>query len=260
MSFNTRYLFALTTLLALAANACSGSTPRIARASAAPVQCAGGVIQSADDAARYAGCTAVAGNLAIANSNLEDLTALESLRNVSGTLVVSNNANLSDFTGLEQLTAVGSLEVIGNPALSNFTGLSALRRAKAVKIQKNPELFNLRGLEGLEQVEKLEIVGNGLSETAGLTHLAQVGELTIANNPKLISLRGLNGLTRAGSVRIRNNQVLCAQLGLLPQLGEVSEALVLSSNRSVSKREVEGLLERVKVSFPPATDRQAALR
>lgn len=158
MTLNQGCLFALTTLLALAANACSASTARLARLGEAPVQCAGGVIQTADAAARLAGCTSIDGDLEIANSELTELSSLESLRSVSGAL-------------------------------------------------------------------------------------------TIANNPKLISLHALNGLQRAGSVRIRNNRLLCAQLGFLPELGEVSEALVLSSNASVSKREIDNLRQHVKTTF-----------
>jgi Receptor L domain len=226
MSFNTRCLFALTTLLALSANACSTSPERVARSGAAPVQCAGGVIQTESDAARYQGCSAVAGDLRIEDSLLSDLTALDSLRTVSGALVIANNAALSTLSGLENLQS-----------------------AQALEIRDNPELTSLRGLERLERVEKLDIVRDGLFETSGLARLQRVGELTIADNPKLISLRGLNALTRAGSVQIRNNRVLCAQLGFLPQLGEATEALVVSSNRSVSKREIESLREHVKVPF-----------
>jgi hypothetical protein len=229
MSFHTQCLFALTALLALTANACSTSSGRLARSGATPLQCAGGVIQTESDAARYRGCSAVVGDLKIEDSPLSDLTALDSLRTVSGTLVISNNAALSDLSGLEHL-----------------------RNAQGLEIRDNPELANLRGLESLERVERLDIVHNGLFETSGLSRLQRVGELTIADNPKLISLRGLNALTRAGSVQIRNNRVLCAQLGFLPQLGEATEALVVSSNQSVSKREIESLREHVKISFDSA--------
>ena len=169
MPFNTRCLLA-TTLLALAANACAASTARVVRSSEAPQSCAGGVIRSARDAASYAGCTTVNGDLTIESSELTNLRYLESLRNVSGAL-------------------------------------------------------------------------------------------TITDNRELISLRGLNGLKRAGSVRIRNNRQLCAPLGFLPQLGEVTEALVLSSNPSLSKQEIAGLLEHVTAPLnrPARASREVAL-
>jgi hypothetical protein len=155
MSFNAKHRFAVTALLALLANACASSTPRPVRSGEASLVCAGGVIRTEADADAYAGCATVQGDLAIVNSQLSDLGALESLRGVSGSLV-------------------------------------------------------------------------------------------IANNPRLISLAGLNGLTRAGSVQIRNNRLLCARLGLLPELGEVTDALAVSSNLSLSGRDINGLREHVK--------------
>jgi hypothetical protein len=246
MFFNTRCLFALTTLLALSANACSTHTASVARAAAAPLSCAGGIIQTESDAARFVGCTSVNGDLQIANSQLSDLTALEALRSVSGALTVTNNSELSDFTGLEQLTSVGRLNVYGNGALTEFSGLSALRLAPVVDIRNNPELSSLRGLDGIDRIEKLEVVNNALFETDALSSLREVGELTIASNPRLISLHGLNGLKRARLVQIRQNPLLCAKLGLLPQLTEVGGGLVVSANRSVSRSEVEALRERVR--------------
>src|ERR1700690_299875 len=111
MFINTRCLFALTALLALSANACSASGARLARTGAQPISCAGGGVQTAGDAAPFAGCTTGNSELQVEGSQLSDLTALESLRNVSGTLTVSNNNQLSDFAGLEQLSSVGSLDV-----------------------------------------------------------------------------------------------------------------------------------------------------
>ena len=246
MFFNTRCLFALTTLLALSANACSASSARAARTSAGPRSCAGSVIRNTDDAARFTDCTAVNGDLRIESSELSDLTALESLRNVSGALTIANNSQLSDFTGLEQLTSVGSLSVHDNAVLTDFSGLSALHSARVVDIRRNPALSSLTGLEGLTRVDKLELVNDAVFDTAGLSGLREVGELTITGNPRLISLGGLNGLQRARTVQIRNNRVLCAKLGLLPQLGEVSDGLELNANRSVSNSEVESLRAHVR--------------
>ncbi len=236
------FSFALGALFALAASACS-STPKLARTATPELHCAGGAIRSDSDAARFTGCTAVIGDLRVEHSQLEDMNALASIRNVSGALVVADNPRLSELSGLEQLDSVGRLELTGNAHLSSVRGLSALRHAQVVEIRNNPSLTNVNGLEGLQQLERLDLANNGLFETAGLSSLRQVGKLTIADNARLISLRGLNGLTRAGSVQIRNNRLLCAQMGLLPQLGEVSDALVLSANRSVSAREIASLRE-----------------
>jgi hypothetical protein len=249
MSVKAGCLFALTTALALTANACTVSAARVARVSEAPRRCLGGLVQTANDAKHYAGCAEVEGDLRIDDAALSDLSDFSSLQSVLGALVVTHNSELSDLTGLENLRAVDRLEIGNNPGLSNLNALQALRSAPIVEIRNNPELETLRGLGGLERVDALELVNDGLIDTSGLDPLREVGELTVADNARLISLHGLNGVTRARSVQIRNNRLLCAQLGFLPQLGEVSSQLVLTSNPGVSKREIDGLRQHVKPAF-----------
>ena len=246
MTFTTRTLFKLTAVLALSVNACSANPARIARTNLPARECPGGVVQSVNDAVRLAGCTSVAGDLRVENSELTDLSSLASLHSVSGTLTVAHNPALTELTGLEGLSAVGGLDIRDNAELADIRALGAVRRANVVSIQRNPDLQSLRGLEGLTRLEQLELVANGLLETAGLSNLREVGELTVASNRKLISLRGLSGLRRAVSVRIQNTRLLCGRLGLLPQLSEVSGALDVSANQSLARREVEALRQHVK--------------
>jgi len=262
MFSNTRCLFALTAVLALAVSACSSTPARPVQTQGAAVACVGGVIRSAEEAARYTGCTTVTGDLQIAGSKLRDLTALATLRSVSGALQIANNPELDELRGLERLGEVGSLEVRDNPELNDLAGLENLRTCGSVIVSRNKELSSLHGLEGLERTEKLVIQGNSLFDTSGLSKLREVGELTIADNPKLISLRGLNGLTHARSIQIRNNRVLCAKLGLLPRLDRVADALVVSSNHALSKGDIERLREQVKLQLEessPAARQEAAL-
>jgi hypothetical protein len=159
----------LTTILAIAASACSAPQTRAVATADATVECAGGTVQSEADAARYAGCEAVVGDLRIAQSNLTDVSAFKSLRSVSGRLVV-------------------------------------------------------------------------------------------ADNKRLISLAGLKRVERAGSVEIRNNPVLAGFPGLLPELQQVDEQLVLRANRGLSAREVRDVLERVEVRTEHVTINEATSR
>jgi len=253
MTFKMKTLVRLTAVLALSMNACSANPARSARVSMPARECPGGVVQSANDAARFTGCTAVAGDLRVEHTEFSDLTGLASLRSVSGTFTVAHNRSLADLAGLEGLRAVHGLVLLDNPELADISALSTLRDARMVELRSNPGLETLRGLEGLNRVENLTLVDNGLFETAGLSHLREVGQLTVAANQRLISLRGLNGLKRAGSVHIRNNRLLCGSLGLLPQLGEVTSTLELSSNRSLSERDLDGLRQHVKSGFVQPT-------
>lgn len=244
MSFNAGCLSALTALT-LAVSACSTNPARMAQVEPS-LRCPGGLIQTANDARHYAGCTAVDGDLRVEDAALSDLSAFASLRTVSGALVISHNAEISNLAGLEQLSAVERLELDDNPALTSLNALGSLRSAKVVQIRNNPKLKSVNGLEGLRRIETLALVNDAVIETSAFAHLSEVGDLTIANNPNLISLRGFNGVTRARSVNIKNNRLLCARLGLLPALGEVTATLSLDSNQSVSKREAEQVRQRVK--------------
>ena len=165
----THSLGFLTTILAIAASACSAPQTRAVASADAAVECTGGTVQSDADAARYAGCEAVVGDLRITQSNLTDVSAFKSLRSVSGSLVV-------------------------------------------------------------------------------------------AENKRLISLAGLKHVQRAGSVEIRNNPVLAGYPGLLPQLEQVEQSLVLRSNRGLSAREVSDVLDRVEVRTEQVTINDATAR
>jgi len=256
MSSKTQRLLILTALIAATTAACSATGSRQALSGATPVECVGATLRSAEDVALYAGCEAVSGDLSVTGGELSDLTGLQRIRSVSGTLSIAGNPHLDDLTGLGQLQSVGRLVIAGNPDLDDLAGLSSLSRAGSIVIRDNPELGTLRGLEGIERAEHVSITNNGIYDTKGLSNLREVGELDVVGNPKLISLAGLKNVNRARSVRLQANPRLCASFGLLPELENV-DRLVVRSNRGLSTRDVDTLIERVSKA---AGSREAALR
>ena len=70
MSSKTRWLVGMTMLLASSAVACAGTEARPVVGGVTPVQCVGATLRSADEAARYAGCEAVSGDLRVVGSEL----------------------------------------------------------------------------------------------------------------------------------------------------------------------------------------------
>jgi hypothetical protein len=121
---NKTHCFAyLTTILAVAASACSAPQARPVAAAEAAVECAGGTVQSEADAARYAGCDAVVGDLRITQSSLTNVSALKRVRSISGSLVVTHNKRLISLAGLHGVERARSVEIRSNPVLSGFTGL-----------------------------------------------------------------------------------------------------------------------------------------
>jgi hypothetical protein len=246
MSIRTSSLIRLIAL-ATVASACSASVPltRSPVATTGGIECPGATLRTAADAAAYAGCDAINGDLRIAQSDLTGLSPLTRLLRVSGTLELANNPQLQELTGLERLTQVGALEISNNPALADLDGLGSLQSARFVTISNNARLRSLHGLEGLESAASVTIQHNGICHTTGLSSLRAVGSLVISNNPKLVSLAGLNGLRRAESVEITNNRMLSGYFGLLPRLAAVEHKLMLHSNAGLAQRDVRAVFERV---------------
>jgi hypothetical protein len=121
--FKTHTAAFLTTVLALAANACSAHDARPAGAATAAMACEGGVVQSDADAARFEGCGSVVGDLRISASDLRDVSAFKQLRSISGKLVISNNSKLISLAGLKNVEHARSVEIRNNPVLAGYFGL-----------------------------------------------------------------------------------------------------------------------------------------
>lgn len=239
-----RFILRLSMLVGLAASACAAHDTR-PLTTASSVACVGGAIRSDADAALYAACDTVHGDLQVSSPELSDLNALRRLRQVEGKLEIHGNSRLESLTGLERLERVGSLSVHDNEELADVRALSQLREASSVVIRDVPQLGSLRGLEGLREVDRLVIERTGIYQAAGLGGLTRVGQLTVRDNSRLNSLHGLGSLTHARRVEIHHNPRLCA-FGLLPALQRVERDLSVTANRGLTKVQVRGLLERVE--------------
>lgn len=230
-------------VIALTASACAARTAA-PLASAATVTCPGGTIRSAADAGGYRACNIVQGDLTISAADLEDLTALSNLHQVTGTLRISDSPALDDLDGLQNLSSVGALEIHHDTDLDDLAGLENLHTAERIEVTENPELATLAGLQGFTAIERLVVRGNGhLFNANGLGELRAVGTLVVSDNRRLNSLTGLRSLESARSLEIRNNPALCGA-NLLPNLKRVDTPLVLQANRGISKSEARLLLER----------------
>jgi hypothetical protein len=233
MLHRNQFLSGLGAVVALAMTACSGSVARPVDGTARPLVCAGGSVRSSAEAAVYAACDTVQGDLRITGRDVE-LEAFAGLRHVTGRLEISGNAVIDDLSGLERLTQVGEL-----------------------LIRDNPELETLRGLEGLVRANRVVIERTGLYQTVGISALGQVGDLVVRDNARLHSLQGFRSLSHARSVEIVHNPRLCAR-GMLPALVKVERQLTVKANRGLSKPDLRDLFGRVE-SAPEVPSREASL-
>ncbi|MEL7248299.1 MAG: T9SS type A sorting domain-containing protein [Bacteroidota bacterium] len=174
--------------------------------------------------ATYPNCTEVNGSLLIGppfgSSDITDLTGLEGLSTVSGTLRIQLNDSLVSLIGLDNLTSIGGFLLIDrNDALATLTGLESLTTVDGnLDIGGNRSLESLMGLENLASVGGyLSITGNNtLPSLTGLSGLSSVGGFLAINvNDNLLSLTGLSALTTVGGyVAIWSNGSLASLTGL----------------------------------------------
>lgn len=189
--------------------------------SAERIACSGGVVDSEQDATRFAACEVIEADLTIHDTSFSGLGAFVNLREVRGALRITNN-----------------------PQLESLDGLRNLHVARTLVLSNLPRLQSLSGLEGLQELRGLMLHRTGAYTVAGLDNLTSVDVLVVTDNPKLISLSALNGMSHAGRVRIESNPRLAGQPGLLPSLETVQQPMVVKSNFGLSHEEVSRLKTR----------------
>lgn len=99
-------------------------------------------------------CVRLEGSLVVTASDLTDLVGLERLVEVTGSLVVTDNARLVSLAGLSSLASIGvDLEVRNNGALADVSHLSALEEVGGeVDIRDNPSLAQADALALVAQL------------------------------------------------------------------------------------------------------------
>jgi hypothetical protein len=118
-----------------------------------------------------------------------------------GSLIVSDNAMLTDLRGLESLRLGRGALVQDNPSLVNFHGLEGLSEVTdGFTVKDNPSLVSFEGLDSLDTVGSFYIEQNtSLATLDGMEAFREARfTLSIRRNPNLISLRGLANLDLVG--------------------------------------------------------------
>lgn len=160
----------------------------------------------------------------LGNKNLTDISGLENLTRIGGTLVIAFNDSLKDLTGLHNLREANELEIRTNELLTDLSGLSGLKQLSSLRI-RGGSLESLNGLQGVQgkleylqigNIEKLKnidalrgitgvtqnlaIYRTGIKDVDGLTGLGDVGDIEISGNPDLDNLDGLSNVKQVGEI------------------------------------------------------------
>lgn len=173
-----------------------------------------------------AGCDSLRRTLTIEGADVSDLSSLTvgAIRSIRGNLVVRDTA-LTDLSGLESIASLtGTLQLRNNDALLNIDALSSLTAVgNDVQVRDHALLGDISGLDNLNgSVRDLRIDNNdALNSIAGLSGIATVRrDLTLRGNDALASVSGLNGITTvARRFEISNAPLLASVTGLAALAG-----------------------------------------
>jgi len=206
------------------------------------------------------GVTSIDGSLAIVGTELESLSALSCLREITGALHIGSvpfcmaggcfsfpNTRLTSVQGLESLRSVGSQLVLAmSPVLRDIEALAGLEFAKSLHVTGLDSLESLRPLSRLTHLSDLEITRNpALESLDGLDSLIEVSRLFVSDNASLRHVDALSGLVAvSGQVTFSHNPAL-ASLGGLRNVRRVGEGLDLTNDDQLVSLSGLGALDTI---------------
>jgi len=166
------------------------------------------VVRTDAEVAALEGVTQITGSLTIGRainqpagtpaSTVTDLSPLDSLTTIGGTLLVFDNPGLADLDGLDSLVIVRTLSIQNNPALTGLDALGSLQSTQGLGIAGLPLLTDLDGLQGISTLPNgLTMQGNAaLTDLTALSNVqGTIGLFSVRGNPVLATLDGLQGIT-----------------------------------------------------------------
>lgn len=139
----------------------------------------------------------VTGDLVIqGTTELAGLTGLDNLQQLGGGIVLIENQKLESLAGLNQLAEIGgNLTVLNNPALTDISALKSATFGSSISITlaDNDGLLSLDGLEGVTQAYTYVIADlNALQDVSALGTLSRVDQMTITANVAMSELNFTN--------------------------------------------------------------------
>jgi|GEM_PF-4278471 len=144
----------------------------------------------------------------------EDLKGLESIRRISGALIVSYNSSLSNLNGLNDLRTIGGdLIVENNQGLKSLDGLGRLE-----SIGGHIHIYENRGFIRISSLSAIRYVGGSIilddnndmvDVNSGLVYLNAIGgSIQIIGNDSLVGVGHLSNIDSVTNLVIRNNNSL----------------------------------------------------
>lgn len=150
----------------------------------------------------YPNCTQIDGNLTLTGADITDITPLNQIQVVIGSLNINATAitNGNIFNNLTTVT--GLLNIQNNPNLIVVNGFNAFVNGMTVQINSNPSLTQVTGFTSLTTLtNSLTFLGspgaNNLTDISGFSNVESIGYL-------LVRQTGLTDLSQLSSLQAIN--------------------------------------------------------
>lgn len=186
------------------------------------------------------GCSNLTVNLSIGKSDftasdINDLSPLSGLITLGGYLYIHDNPNLSNFSGLDNISNITTgIYIDNNSGLLNFSGLSGLTSSGYVDVRNNANLLTLSALlpNLTSMTDYLSIYNNSsLTNLTGLNNITIIStQIYVGFNNSLTNFTGLNSVTSVGDyVWVEGNNNLINFTGF-NSLGSITGDMVIDNN------------------------------
>ncbi len=176
------------------------------------------------------------GDLEIRLTGLGDLTGLDSLTTIGGSIFIESNSTMQDLTGLNNVTTALNITIENNMSMTSLTGLDSIDSVPGNIELKGLAIDTLTGLGALQNVGDLFIIDNGaLTNLTGMTTLTTVsGQLYMENNRSLTDLSGLESITQTGGLYLGQQDPSLASLNGLQNLTQIDGSLTIEFTTGLS--------------------------
>jgi len=147
----------------------------------------------------------------------ENLKAFERLTSIGGNLqdfsrggvILQQNYNLRDLTGLENMIGLDRLTITLSPALESLDGLRVGEQLGFIGIYGNPLLTDVSALSGVKALDALILWETALTDLSAFASLETISQqLSLASNAALVDASGLSSLIDVDMLLISGNAAL----------------------------------------------------
>jgi len=151
--------------------------------------------------------TTITGSLRIINNNnLSNINSLSNITSVGIDLEVTRNTDLSDIDAFSKLTTLGGSLILNN--LGSITDLNGI--SNITLIGENLDITNHAKLQNLDDLSQLTTVGgfiyilgnDEITNIDGLSNISWANAIILIDNPLLQNINGFSGIAKIGEVTI----------------------------------------------------------